>query len=217
MNYLRYLAILSATTNTGSEGTEEAGEETANNSSAALDKIKEVFTRPYIYIVLVVIVLAIVAFYLVRRITKAKHNATIIIVRDGKIYKVVDEACPKYFRVPFKDNIGAVISHEDQEFTSDQLFINNGPDALYKVNYTLTYRVVDPKKHFPYVNKINEVLPVRINDELRLFADKGNALLLVKDYRENTDKILEVVNNAIAKYSIKASEFKINLIEPMGK
>ena len=60
MNYLRYLAILSATTNTGGEDTEEAGEETTNNGSAALDKIKEVFTRPYIYIVLVVIVLAIV-------------------------------------------------------------------------------------------------------------------------------------------------------------
>ena len=221
MNKLLYLAILLRSATTGGEGG-EGGEtpvdpETPTTTEpSALDKIKEVFTRPYVYIVLAAIVLLIVAFYIIRRFVKAKHNASIIIVRDGKIYKVVDECNPKYFRVPFKDTIGAVISHDDQYFSSDKLFINNGPDHLYKISYTLTYRVDDPKVFFKFVNKINEVLPVRINDELRLFADKGNALAIVKDYRTNSDKLLEIINNSVKDCSIKVSEFKINAIEPIG-
>ncbi len=61
------------------------------------------------------------------------------------------------------------------------------------------------------------LLPVKLNDELRLFADQGNALMLVKDYRENTNKILEVINKAVQEYSIEVVEFKINIIEPIGR
>ena len=60
-------------------------------------------------------------------------------------------------------------------------------------------------------------MPVKLNDELREYADKGNALLLVKDYRNNTATILSVINQAIKEFAIEATEFKINLIEPVGR
>ena len=62
----------------------------------------------------------------------------------------------------------------------------SGPDALYKINYTLKYKVTDPKEFFKYLNNIQNILTVRLNDELRLYADQGNVLVLVKDYKEAT-------------------------------
>ena len=41
--------------------------------------------------------------------------------------------------------------------------------------------------------------------------------MLVKDYRDNTNKILEVINKAVKEYSIQVTEFKINIIEPIGR
>ena len=93
---------------------------------------------------------------------------------------------------------------------------HNGPDALYKINYTLTYKVTNPKEFYKYLDKIQNILPVKLNDELRLYADQGNALVLVKDYRENASIILEVINKSVEEYNIKVTEFKINIIEPMG-
>lgn len=93
----------------------------------------------------------------------------------------------------------------------------SGLDALYKINYTLKYKVTDPKEFFKYLNNIQSILPVKLNDELHLYADQGNALVLVKDYRENTSIILEVINKAVKEYFIEVTEFKINIIEPMGK
>jgi hypothetical protein len=113
------------------------------------------------------------------------------------------------------DSVGAVITEGVKELSSDKLFINNGPDALYKVNYTLRYTIKDPVAFYPYAAKLNEVLPAKLNDELRLYADNGNALTIVKDYRTKSAEILEVINKAIAEYQIEAVEFKINLIQPM--
>ena len=93
---------------------------------------------------------------------------------------------------------------------------DSGPDALYKINPTLKYKVTDPKEFFKYLNNIQNILPVKLNDELRLYADQGNALVLVKDYRENASIILEVINKAVKEYFIEVTEFKINIIEPMG-
>ena len=93
----------------------------------------------------------------------------------------------------------------------------SGPDALYKINYTLKYKVTNPKEFYKYLDKIQNILPVRLNDELRLYADQGHALVLIKDYRENTKSIIEVINKAVAEYSIEVTDFKINIIEPMGK
>ena len=198
--------FLTSTSSSASEG----------SSGGSMESLKKLFTNPVLYIVLGCIVLLIIAVYLIRRFVKARENATTIVVRRGKIYKVLDKNNPKCFLVPFMDSVGAIITDSEKEFSSDKLFINNGPDALYKINYTLKYKVTNPKKFYKYINNLNNLLPVKLNDELRLYADQGNALVLVKDYRDNSSKILEVINKAVGEYYIKVTEFKINIIEPMG-
>ena len=205
--------ILSASSETSSAASSSG----AGAGGGSLESLKQIFANPILYVVLGALVLLIIAFYLFRRFVRPTPNATTIIVRGGKIQKVLKEGDGKYFMVPFKDSVGAVIVNSDKEFSSDKLFINNGPDALYKINYTLKYRIVDPIKFYPFAEKLPNTLPAKLNDELRLYADQGNALILVKDYRENASKILEVINKAVCEYEIEVIEFKINLIEPMGR
>lgn len=195
---------------------EVSSSSSSSSSAGAKESLMNILKSPVLYIVLGAIVLLIIAIYLFRRMVKARPGATIIIVRKGKIHQIVDDKNPKYFMIPFRDSIGAIITEGEKSFSSDKLFINNGPDALYKINYTLKYKILDPKAFYPYLERINELLPIKLNDELRLFADQGNALVLVKDYRENADKILEVINKAVEGFHIHVSEFKINIIEPMG-
>ena len=194
-----------------------SGGDTPSGGGSSTESLKKIFTSPILYAVLGGIVALILIVYLVRRMVHATPGATTIVVRGNKIQKVVDANCPKYYLVPFRDRVGAIITEGEKEFSSDKLFINNGPDALYKINYTLKYTILDPVAFYPYLNKIQDLLVAKLNDELRLFADQGNALILVKDYRENAAKILEVINKAIAEYQIEATSFKINLIEPMGR
>ena len=179
--------------------------------------LKELFTNPILYAVLGGIILLIIVFYLVRRFVKAKPNASIIVLRGGKVYKVIDESNPKCYLVPFRDSVGAVINHDEKEFSSDQLFINNGPDALYKVNYTLKYQVKDPKAFYPYIEKLPILLPKKINDELRLYADEGNALKIVKDYRQNEKVIIDLINKAVEECQIEVGSIKVNSVEPLGR
>ena len=195
----------------------DSSSQEGGTSGGSLQSIKKLFTNPILYVVLGCIVLLIIVVYLIRRFVTAKDNTTVIIARHGKIFKVLNKDNPKYFRVPFIDSIGAIITENEKEFSSDKLFINNGPDALYKINYTLKYKVKDPKEFYKYLNNIQNILPVKLNDELRLYADQGNALVLVKDYRENASIILEVINKAVKECFIEVTEFKINIIEPMGK
>lgn len=188
-----------------------------SGDQSATESLKKIFTNPILYAVLGGIVLLIIAFYLLRRFVKAQPNASIIILRKGKVYKVIDESNPKCYLVPFRDSVGAVINHDEKEFSSDQLFINNGPDALYKVNYTLKYQIKDPKAFYPYIEKLPLLLPKKINDELRLYADEGNALKIVKDYRQNERVIIELINKAVEEFRIEVSSFKVNSVEPLGR
>lgn len=206
MNLYLFLSGASSASSGGGSGT----------SDSSMESLKKIFTNPILYIVLGALVLLIIAFYLFRRFVHATPNATTIIVRHGKIHKVLDENNPKYFMVPFRDSVGAIITEGEKEFSSDKLFINNGPDALYKINYTLKYKILDPKEFYPFINNIQDTLPVKLNDELRLYADQGNALVLVKDYRENASTILSVINKAVEDYHIEVTEFKVNIVEPMG-
>ena len=119
--------------------------------------------------------------------------------------------------MPFVDRVGAIISLNERELNSDKLFINNGPDALYKVNYTLKYKVTNPVEFYKYNENINNLITKKLNDDLREYADQGNALALVKDYRSNNELILSLINKAIEEYQVEALSFKINLIEPMGR
>ena len=189
---------------------------TDSGSSETIEKLKDFFKSPVFYIVLGAIVLLIVLIYFLKRFIKAKPNTTIIIVRNGIVHKIVDKDCPRYFMVPFRDSIGAIVSDSEKSFSSDKLFINDGPDALYKISYTLTYRIISPRDFYPYMRNVETTLPVKINDGLRLFADKGNALVLIKDYRTNNDVVLKEINNILNDYSIEVSTFKINFIEPIG-
>ena len=199
--------ILTSTSSSQGQGT----------SGGSIESLNKLFTNPVLYIVIGVLILLIIVVYLIRRSIKAKPNATTIVIRHGHIHRVLDENNPKYFLVPFVDSIGAIITNSEKEFSSDKLFINNGPDALYKINYTLKYKVTDPKDFYKYINNLQNLLPVKLNDELRLYADQGNALILAKDYRENANKILEVINKAVSEFSIEVTEFKINIVEPIGR
>jgi len=205
-----FLILSSVASNSAADSSSGSG------SSGATESLKKIFTSPILYIVLGVIVLLIIIFYLSRRFVKPRAGATTIIVRGGKIYKVLDEKSSSYFMVPFRDSVGAIITEGEKTFSSDKLFINNGPDALYKINYTLKYKILDPVAFYPYLSNIQDLLPTKLNDELRLYADKGNALILVKDYRDNAETILKVINKAVEEYHIEVTEFKINIIQPMG-
>ena len=193
----------------------------SNDSGGTADKmvetLKNMVKSPIFYAVIGGLILLIIVVYLLRRIVKPRANAVTVVVRKGTIHKLVDEKSNKYFLVPFVDRIGAVISLGEKELNSDKLFINNGPDALYQINYTLKYKVVDPKEFFKYNNNIGNLIISKMNDDLRVFSYDCNALVLVKDYRENASKILELINQAIESYSVEALSFKINLIQPLGR
>ena len=192
-----------------------------NESSGTADKMGETFKNmvksPIFYAVIGGLVLLIIVVYLLRRIIKPRANAVSVVVRGGQIHKLIDEKSNNYFMAPFVDRLGAVISLNEKEFSSDKLFINNGPDALYQINYTLTYKVIDPKEFFKFNDNIQNLIAGKLNDDLREFADAGNALVLVKDYRQNASKILDLINKAISSYSVEALSFKINLIQPLGR
>ena len=133
-NEIMLLTVLSSVASSEAASSSSSGGGTAG----ATESLKKLFTNPVLYIVLGALVLLIIVVYLIRRITKPAKNATTIIVRGGQIHKVLEENDKAVFLVPFRDSVGAVITHTDKEFSSDQLYINNGPDALYKIHYTLT-------------------------------------------------------------------------------
>ena len=203
------LGILSSTS------AENSGE--TSSTERLTEALKGLVRNPVFYIVIGAFVLLIIVVYLLRRIVKPSANVVTVVVRRGAIHKLVDEKSPSYFRAPFIDSVGVVISLKEQELSSDKLFINNGPDALYQINYTLKYKVINPKDFYKYNENIQNLIINKLNDELREFADNGNALVLVKDYRENSAKILELINNAIEQFSVEAVSFKINLIQPLGR
>ena len=198
---------------------EAASEASSNDSSTQklTESLMQIVKSPVFYIVIGAIVLLILAVYLFRRIVSPRQNAVIIIAKKGQIVKLLDEKSPKHFLVPFVERVGAIIPLGDMELTSDKLFINNGPDALYKVNFTLKFKVVDPKEFYRYQSNIEGLIVARLNEDLREFADRGNAMILVRDYRDHASEILTLINKAIEQYSVSASQFKINLIEPLGK
>lgn len=198
-----------------------SSENNSNSGTGSTESItkalKDMVKSPVFYIVIGGLILLIIVVYLLRRVIKPRPNLVSVIIRKGHIHKLIDDKSSSYFMVPFMDRLGAVISLNEKELSSDKLFINNGPDALYQVNYTLKYKVTDPKEFYKYNDNINSLIVNKLNDDLREFADAGNALVLVKDYRENSAKILELINKALEQYSIEALSFKINLIQPLGR
>lgn len=203
-------------TSTGT-GTGDSGSSSSGSTEKITEFLKNMVKSPWFYIVIGAIVLLIIAVYLLRRIVKPAGNTVKVVVRGGKIYKLIDENSPKYFMVPFKDSLGAVVGLDEKEFSSDKLYINNGPDALYKINYTLKYKVTGIEKFFEHRDSYQNEIITKINDSLREYADEGHALEIVKDYRKCSDKLVELLNKVTEDYGVTVSEFKINFIEPFGK
>ena len=207
-----YLFLTSISSN------EKTNDESSSSTTERLgEALNDLLKNPVFYIVVGGIFLLIIVAYFLRRIVKPRPYSVSVIIRKGSIYKLIDDKSSSYFMVPFADRLGAVISLTEKELSSDKLFINNGPDALYQVNYTLKYKVADPKEFYKYNDDIDNLIIARLNDYLREFADGGNALVLVKDYRQNSAEILELINKAIKEYYVEALSFKINLIQPLGR
>ena len=210
--------IIFTSTGTGTDtGTGDSGSSSSGSTEKITEFLKNMVKSPWFYIVIGAIVLLIIAVYLLRRIVKPVGSTVKVVVRGGKIYKLVDENSSKYFMVPFKDSLGAVIGLEEKEFDSDKLYINNGPDALYKINYTLKYNITVIEKFFDSRDTYQDEIVTKINDCLREYADEGHALEIVKDYRKCSDKLVELLNKVTEDYGVTVSEFKINFIEPFGK
>ena len=191
--------------------------EESDGSSGTIEKLIGIFKSPVLYIVIGAFVALILIIYLLRRFTRANPGFVVVIVRKGKIRKIINENDKTYYRVPFVDSIGAVLSLNETNFTSDKLFINNGPDHLYKFNYTFAYKIINPELCYNHLNGLQETVEKRINDSLRLFADNGNAQTLISDYRSNEKEILKVINGSISELGIEATGFKVDYIEPTGK
>ena len=196
--------------------------EDANNSEQSsteklTETLKNMVKSPVFYIVIGCIILLIIVVYLLRRIVKPSSNVVKVVVCGGKIHKLVDEKSKDYFMVPFKDSLAASISLNEREFNSDKLFINNGPDALYQINYSLRYKVVDVEKFFKYRDNFQNVIVNQINEELRNYSDKGHVQEIIKDYREHSKDLLNLLNESTSEYGVETIEFKVNYIQPLGK
>lgn len=207
-----WIRFFSAVSESASEGSGSSG-----SAEEITNALKKMVQSPVFYIVLGALLLLIIVVYLLRRIIKPRANVVTVVVRGNAIHKLIDEKSSKHFMVPFVERVGAVISLNEKELTSDKLFINNGPDALYQINYTLKYKVVDPEEFYQFNENVQNLISAKLNDDLREYADAGNALVLVKDYRENAAIILSLINKAIEPYSVEATSFKINLIQPLGR
>ena len=202
------LVLAEDTTNNNNEG---------SSTERITEALKNMVKHPAFYIVIGAIVLLIIGVYFLRRFVKPSPNTVKVVVRGGSIYKLIDENSNNYFMVPFRDSLGAVISLGDRELSSDKLYINNGPDALYKINYTLTYKVSDVSKFFKYRDSFQNDIAVKLNDGLREYSDNGHVNELIKEYRSHSKDIVGVINSLTDDFGVEATGFKVNFIEPLGK
>ena len=192
-----------------------------SSGSGTTERITEFFKQmvksPIFYIVIGAIALLIIALYLLRRIVKPSSNLVKVVVRKGNIYKLIDEKSDKYFMVPFTDSLGAIVSLGERYFDSDKLFINNGPDALYKINYTLGYKVVNVEKFYNHKDNFQNEIINELNDGLREYADNGHVNEIIKDYRNHSKDLVALINTLTEECGVEALSFKVNFIEPLGK
>ena len=196
--------------------TSESSLEGQTQSNEAFEKMSAFFKSPAFYISVSCLIVLILLFYFLRRFVRKKSGYTIVVVRRGKIHKLINDNQPNYYLVPFVDSIGAMVSMEEREFESNKLFINDGPDRLYKIDYTLGFKVCNVEAFFKVGENINTIIEVKINDALRSFADEGNVDKLIQDYRSSEQDILNVINFSMMALGLKPLSFKINYIEPLG-
>jgi len=189
-----------------------------SNASSGTEELKKIFTQPAVYIVLGVIVLLILVFVIARRFIKAQPGTEVLVLRDGKVHKVItDKESKRYFLKFFKDKVGATVNVTEQSYNTDKVLINDGPDALYKLHLVIKYQVTDSTTFYPMVNKFNDYFAESLNDDLRVFAQNNGAALIVKDFDTNKEKIISYLNNLYKEIAVEINDIKIKAIEPLGR
>ena len=197
--------------------TDTGAENETNQTNGLKEKILDILKSPYFYIILGLIALLLIAFFLLKRFIKGKNGFVIVVVRKGKIHKLIGATDSPYYLVPFVDSIGAYVSLGENSLVSENLFINDGPNNLYKIKYRLTYKVNDVNLFFSSRFNAKELIETRINDNLRAFAENGNVSTLILDYRVREEEILSIINESISDLGVVALEYKTSYIEPLGK
>ena len=187
-----------------------------DSTQSGTEQLMKIFKSPKLYIGLGVFIGLIIIIYLIRRFVKGRNDSVLVITRKGKFYKLLEGDNSRYFLVPFMDSASSRISKSEMTFATDKLFINDGPDHLYKIKFSFQYKVTDFEMYFNNQNDFQSLLEVKINDTLREFSDEGNANILIKDYKTNNDKIISLLNKASENMGIEVLSFKVNYIQPMN-
>ena len=206
---MKDLLFLTSTSQPSTSQTSESG--------GTMERLLEIFKNPIFYIIVGAFAALIIIVYFLRRFVRANPGQVVIVTRRGKVRKILNENDKIYYRAPFVDAVGAIISLSGNEFTSDKLFVNNGPDHLYRFNYTLLYNVTNPELFYKNFDGIQEKIEKQINDSLRFYVDQGNASKLINDYRSEEKNILSVINESINQFGAVVASFKVNYIEPIGR
>lgn len=185
------------------------------DNSASLGQLLEIFKKPAFYIVVGVIVLLIVVVYIFRRFIKVAPN-TATVVKNGSNTKILLESNKRYFLKPFIEKVAVTLPLYEQETESDQLFINDGPDKLYKVRYDMKFKVVDAEKFYPFYNNFNKFFENTINEKLRAYSEEKSAAFIIKDFSKNKADIVNYLNEVLKENAIEIIDMKIKAIEPVG-
>ena len=192
--------------------------ESASNEqggTGSLEKLMDIFKSPIFYIIVGVIVLLIILFYLIRRFIKVAPN-TATIIKKGNSTKVILESDKRYFLIPFAEKIVVTLPLYEQEIESDQLFVNDGPDKLYKIVYKTNFKVTDAEKFYPLYGNFNKFFENTINEKLREYSEEKGADFIIKEFSKNKLEILKFLNKAFKESAIEILDMKIKAIEPIG-
>lgn len=187
------------------------------NTDDALASLTEIFKNPVFWYVIIGIVALILIIYILRRIVRPQAGTWKIIERGGKLHKIIDGNGKLAFMLPVKDKLVATVAQNTKNFASDKLYINNGPDALYKVTYAMDYQVNDINKFYPIIARLENTLVEKVNDDLRSFSDTNGADVILKNFANEKARIISALCDSFADLGIEVIGFKIKSIEPLGK
>ncbi|MCQ2800977.1 MAG: SPFH domain-containing protein, partial [Bacilli bacterium] len=151
----------------------------------------------------------------IRRFMKGAPN-TATVVKNGNNTKILVESNKRYFLKPFIEKVAVTLPLYEQETESDQLFINDGPDKLYKVRYDMKFKVVDAEKFYPFYNNFNKFFENTINEKLRAYSEEKSAAFIIKDFSKNKADIVNYLNEVLKENAVEIIDMKIKAIEPVG-
>jgi len=107
---------------------------------------------------------------------------------------------------------------ENNNFSSDQLKVNDGPDKLYQISFSFTYDVVDIEKFFAAKStNLDNHFITKVNEVMRQFVYDGNADTLLRKYLDEGEKLRDIVNDALGSFGIQVKSFNVNTIQLLNK